>query len=515
MKLNYLQYDPQEAGPQYLEDLATGYWYAEVLFTAVEKDLFTLLSARSMNADEIARELKWDPLAAERFLKALCSLGLLSFYGDSYSNTGLSEEYLVRGQPLYQGDSILWRKALTSGWLELEECLQAGGRVSYLKDDSNLEFKRRVQRYIKAMDNVARSKVQEIVPLFADLFEEGEILDAGAGSGAMAAGFLEQFPGLKATLVDLNHVLTVTREMIEERGLTSRVKFQEANILEQWDLPEEHFDLIILSNIVHAYSEVEIPGILNKAAEVLKPGGYLLVHDFFSEHRSDKAALFDLNMFINTYNGRTFPAAWVIERLQGNGLQTTGLIPLESDTGVIIASRERAALDRLALDPVGRLLPKIKSLGFRQVVPISAEDVEVADWVPQCCRYGCERYGEPHCPPHSPTPDQTRAVLKDFSLALLLEGEPPTRDFQRLALKAEKAAFQAGYHKAFVYWAGPCSLCRECAPDGECRNTRDSRPSMESAGIDVFATARQAGLTLRPLSAPDDYVKYYALLLLE
>ena len=169
----------------------------------------------------------------------------------------------------------------------------------------------------------------------------------------------------------------------------------------------------------------------------------------------------------------------------------------------------------MVLDPVGRLLHKIRSLGFRGAVPIAAGDVQVADWVPLRCRFGCECYGDPHCPPHSPTPDETRRVLGSYSKALLLEGEPPTRDFQKLALKAERAAFQAGYYKVFVYWAGPCSLCRECAPDGECRNTRNARPSMEGSGIDVFATARQAGFSLRPLSAPDDYVKYFALLLLE
>ncbi len=515
MKLPFQNFEPQEVGPQYLEDLATAYWYSEVLFTALENDLFTILVEKGMTSGELADYLKWNPQATERFLQALCSLGLLCLCEDQYFNTVLASEYLVRGKKYYQGESILWRKYLSAGWRDLASCLKAGGRVSYPDDAGGVELEQRIKKYIKAMDNVARTKVQEIVPLFTGLFDEGEILDVGAGSGAMAAGFLEHFKGVKATLVDLPHVIPVTEEMIQGRGLSGRVHFQGANILEAWDLPEKHFDLIILSNIVHAYSEAEISEIFNQAARVLKPGGYLLVHDFFLEHSSDKAALFDLNMFINTYNGRTFPAGWVVGQLQENGLQSTSLIPLQSDTGVIIASREESAMDRLALDPVERLLPKIRSLGFRRVAPIATREVQVADWVPMRCRFGCECYGEPHCPPHSPTPDETRAVLKDFSLALLLEGEPPTRDFQKLALKAERAAFEAGYYKALVYWAGPCSLCRECAPDGECRNTRDTRPSMESAGIDVFATARQAGFSLRPLSAHGEYVKYFALLILE
>ena len=107
-------------------------------------------------------------------------------------------------------------------------------------------------------------------------------------------------------------------------------------------------------------------------------------------------------------------------------------------------------------------------------------------------------------------------MLKDYSVALLLEGEPPTKDFQLKVLQAEKEAFTAGFYKSFAYWAGPCSLCVQgCPRDGTCRNTRLARPSMEAAGIDVFETVRRAGFSLQPLKTRDDYVKYFALLLLE
>jgi hypothetical protein len=38
---------------------------------------------------------------------------------------------------------------------------------------------------------------------------------------------------------------------------------------------------------------------------------------------------------------------------------------------------------------------------------------------------------------------------------------------------------------------------------------------MEGAGIDVFETARNAGAALKTLEQKDEFVKYFALLLLE
>lgn len=507
------------AGAQYLEDIATGYWFSEALFAAVELEVFTLLEPKGLTADELAGALEMPVSGLRRFLQALCALDLVVGDGRSYYNTKLASDYLVKGKRNYQGDLILWRKALRSGWQDLAACLKAGGRVNFPAEDEDSElFKRRIRKYIKAMDNVARTKVEEILSFFTGFDLKGELLDVGAGSGGIAAGFLESFPFLKATLLDIKAVLNYTQELLDKQGFGKRISYVPANILEPWTIAKEGFDLVILSNIVHAYSEEEIPLLLKQAARCLKPEGFLVIHDFFSEHSSEKAALLDLNMFINTYNGKVFSQAWLREQLVTAKLYTTELIPLETDTGLIFAAKDAAKLNTLCLDAQTRLIARVKNIGFQRVLPISASDIQVSDWTDLRCEYGCDRFGHPHCPPNSPSPQKTRDVLKDFSQALLLEGEPPGKVFQRQVLAAEREAFLAGFHKAFAYWAGPCVLCDTCAanvPNGKCRNTREARPAMEGAGIDVFETVRRAGLNLQTLRNKGDYVRYFALLLLE
>jgi 2-polyprenyl-3-methyl-5-hydroxy-6-metoxy-1,4-benzoquinol methylase len=351
MTFRYLDVDPQSGGPQYLEDLATGYWFSEALFTAVAAGVFNLVDGDALTAGELAEHLKWEPRGTERFLHALCALGLLVRDGERFGNTPLAAACLVKGKEGYQGDSILWRRRLKDSWGGLESCLQAGGRVSYLPDDEPGRLQQRTRSYIRAMDNVARAKAREVLPLFAGVFRgDGlEILDVGAGSGAMSAGFLDQFPGARATLLDLADVLEIAGEMLDARGLGKRATCRQANILDPWPVSAGCYDLVLLSNVIHVYSEQELPDILHRAAQCLCPGGYLLVHDFFPEHDPAKSALLDLNMLINTYNGRLFPEQWVRMLLDREGLRATGLVPLQSDTALIIASPEQEALDRLRL----------------------------------------------------------------------------------------------------------------------------------------------------------------------
>ncbi|HEB02466.1 MAG TPA: DUF2284 domain-containing protein [Nitrospirae bacterium] len=189
-----------------------------------------------------------------------------------------------------------------------------------------------------------------------------------------------------------------------------------------------------------------------------------------------------------------------------------GLFPLAGDTAMIAASGEKSVIEGLLLDKVTSLSVEFLEYGFNQVREIDVADVVVADWTRERCQFGCDRHGSAHCPPNSPTPDETRRLLGDFKRALIMEGEPPTRDFQHLVLRAEREAFKSGFHKAFAYWSGPCTLCDECVTP--CRNSKNARPSMEGAGMDVFETVKRAGFMLRPLKDKGDYVKYYALLLI-
>ncbi len=508
------KYDPLDAGPQYLEDLATGYWFSEVFYTAMEMGLFTVLDPSGRSAAQVADELGCAPESFPRFLKALCAIGLLTTDGQLFFTTQLARDYLVKGGEKYLGDSILWRKYLQPNWRSLGDCLKAGGRTLYPDNEDSSALIERTRRYIHAMDAVAKLKASEMLPIFAQAIGEGELLDVGAGSGAVAAAFLHEFPGLRATLMDLPHVLDCTAELMKEKGLDQGVTYLAANILEPWPLAVGRFQLVILSNIIHAYDEAETLKILAKAAECLAEDGFLLIHDFFPEHFPERAFLCDLNMLINTYNGRIFPSGFVQDALTHLGLHPGTLIPLRTDTGLIIASRTETARKRLNPNRTSQLAARIKALGFRQVLPVPVSVVQVNEWVPLRCRFGCPYYGKPHCPPNAIPPRKTGEILRDFKQALLLEGEPPTLLFQRRVLQAEKEAFLSEYYKAFAFWAGPCSLCASCEDSG-CRNPKDARPSMEAAGIDVFETVRRAGLPLQTLPTKDAYVKHFALLLLE
>ena len=152
---------------------------------------------------------------------------------------------------------------------------------------------------------------------------------------------------------------------------------------------------------------------------------------------------------------------------------------------------------------------------------IPAKSVVTAEWVRLKCQFGCSGYGKRlTCPPRTPTPETTRRVLGEYRHALLFayEGQltmPQRRKAQRQLAGLERTAFLDGWYKALAFGAGPCRLCAECDPGSPCRHPGECRPSMESTGIDVFATCRNAGIRLEVVKTRQDPRRYVHLLLID
>ncbi len=162
-----------------------------------------------------------------------------------------------------------------------------------------------------------------------------------------------------------------------------------------------------------------------------------------------------------------------------------------------------------------------RGAAWAAVVPASY--VVTAPWVRYKCCFGCSSYGTRHlCPPATPTPAETAAVIKSYRRALLVvyefTGQAARRarrpEIHRDLIALERDAFLDGYYRALAFVAGPCNLCRSCDISEPCSRPGEPRPSMEACGIDVFATMAHAGFKLEVVRSLDAPYRLCGLLLL-
>jgi predicted metal-binding protein len=161
-----------------------------------------------------------------------------------------------------------------------------------------------------------------------------------------------------------------------------------------------------------------------------------------------------------------------------------------------------------------KFVQRALDLGARAAMIVPPREVVTAEWVRWKCRYGCDGFGSSFvCPPHTPPPAETRAMLDGYKAAILFE--MPSGSTKEIAVGLEREIFLSGYYKAFGMGSGPCELCESCSFDKGCRHPEEARPAMEACGIDVFATARKHGLSIDVVRRRRDPQHYLGLVLIE
>jgi hypothetical protein len=102
--------------------------------------------------------------------------------------------------------------------------------------------------------------------------------------------------------------------------------------------------LVLLSNLIHIYSDREVQLIVNKVWQVLDAPGELVIHDYlFNTDRRDQlhAALFNLAMLVGTPRGKCCRVDELKELLQRVGAAELRVMPVSLGTSLIVARKTK------------------------------------------------------------------------------------------------------------------------------------------------------------------------------
>jgi SAM-dependent methyltransferase len=289
---------------------------SRVLLAAVELDLFTALG-EGATAGEVAARLKADRRATEMLLNALVAVGALAKSGGVFQNTPDTARYLTAGSPENQRPALMHTVHVWKAWTTLTECVRRGTAV--LPPGVEAHDEQWTQAFIAAMHRNAMSAAPALVEAVGAAGVR-RLLDVGGGSGAYSIAFARANPELRAEVLDLAAVVPIAQKHIAEAGLEGRVTARVGDLLK--DDFGEGYDLILLSAICHMLGPEENQELLARCRRALAPGGRLVIRDFIldPDKTSPKAAaLFALNMLVNTRAGATYSEAEYGAWLAGAG----------------------------------------------------------------------------------------------------------------------------------------------------------------------------------------------------
>jgi len=159
-----------------------------------------------------------------------------------------------------------------------------------------------------------------------------------------------------------------------------------------------------------------------------------------------------------------------------------------------------------------RYIEMAYQLGAKNVVAVTPDDIVFDGRTILKCMFGCNDWGKGcTCPSRDgflPLKDM-KELFKMYKTVLIIHSHNK-KTAQNASLTIENEAYLDG--DALAFSTSDCALCDECAGrlDNPCRNTMKARPSFHSIGINVFATAANLNLPLKPLRSEDDEQNWYS-----
>jgi len=324
---------------EYLNELSYSYWKAQVLFVAVDMDVFALTAGTGKSSKIIAKKLRTDLRATEMILNALVSLEFLRKIKEIYRNTAISNRYLVKDSPLYQGDRIHHFHNMLDYWSRLNVAVKTGKPVAY--DDAEEEVdEKRLREFIRAMHNIGVVQAGKICEEL-HLKKYRCLLDLAGGQGTYAVRFAEENPKMKAVVFDLPDVIKITREHIKEAGMNGKVATKAGDCLKD-SFGKELYDIVFVSNLLHIYKPGENRRILKKCWDSLLKKGIVVIQEFVLNSSKTQplfSALFSLNMLMGTHRGSSYSYVEMKEWLKDVGFKNIRKVNLDMDSDLIIGHK--------------------------------------------------------------------------------------------------------------------------------------------------------------------------------
>lgn len=330
-----------------IDAIAYAFMGSKALSTALKAGVFdTIHDASSSDGDnngatlgDIERESEIKGERLRTLLSACVALNLIRRTicrgADIFTLPQASTAQLVQSSKHYWGDYIANQvdAQFFSRMVNLDTIMRRGdtasdGYEAWFESDPEA-----AKKYTEAQHNGSLATAYALhrrFPELADRYPNMRMLDVGGGSGAFSIATARKLPDAECVVLDLDSVTKVADNIIgnEEESVSKRVitVALSANDPGSWHgvVQEESFDVVLMSYISGSIPHETLPGLYKNAYRALKPGGIVILHDFFVD---------------NDGSGPTNAALWALAHCtvnpEGMGLRPNRVVQMLTEEGFV------------------------------------------------------------------------------------------------------------------------------------------------------------------------------------
>jgi SAM-dependent methyltransferase len=302
---------PDPAAVWGVVDGFTAYWAVVAL---LRLGVFEVLDGGGLELDALAAATGAAPHRLEPLCATARGRGLLVCDDGRWALTSTSATFLVRASSASMADLVERSPGPHAGWAALD-----GTAIAGPAEPVGPSFHATLVEATAPTQLAAAAATAAALGIGGSR-RVGHVLDVATGAAPWASALLAADPDAVATCNDLPDVIGVAQRAVAARGLETRCRWLPGDIAH---VPLPSADVVVVAHLLRAGSPTWARAVLRRAAAAVRPGGLLLVADYFldDDHLGPPVSVrMGLTMVASTAEGRALVRSEVSEWMRGEGL---------------------------------------------------------------------------------------------------------------------------------------------------------------------------------------------------
>jgi 2-polyprenyl-3-methyl-5-hydroxy-6-metoxy-1,4-benzoquinol methylase len=315
------------SSPTHLDlfDMMQAYKKTSLLRAGLDLGVFDVLAAGPGTVDDVAQMVSAHPRGTRILLNALAAIGLLEVSGGQFRLSPDASRHLVSTEPGYVGGMA---RVFASDWewdalKDLSAAVRQGGTVQevHAETPGYAYWEDFAWNATTVAEPTARL-VGDVLAPWSTGRDTLDVLDVACGHGVYGYTLAANNPQARVWSLDWPNVLAITERHAKRLGVRERAHFIPGDMFE---VPlGGPYDLVLVTNVTHHFSEEKVTGLLTRLGSVVKPGGRVVIVGFVvgdAPPAQDPAPhLFSVLMLAWTFEGESHSV-----EMYNRALTTAGL----------------------------------------------------------------------------------------------------------------------------------------------------------------------------------------------
>jgi len=328
---------PPPSGPVW--DIITAgnkYW---MLVAAIDLDIFDALGERGRQTiEDLSVYLNVSSSHLQHLMDCMVTLGFLDQINNQYELTEMAERYLCRNGAASMASLVRVSPGPLENWMNLAETIRSGTVSTPIEDNIAGVYGPLVSATYPTQHRVATRLGDSVGWRRRPAMK---ILDLGAGCAPWSIAAMQQSANSTAVINDFPEIIGRAKDKVGEMGLLPRSEFRPGNF-HDIQFESASYDLIILGHICRTEGHMLAKELIARAVEALKPGGQIVVADYFADNERKLNAFgvqMGMNMVANTMRGAVITHEQIFSWLSSQALEMIRMVEPIGFNTVYVANK--------------------------------------------------------------------------------------------------------------------------------------------------------------------------------